>query len=151
MAAIASIGSESEEGAGAQDVALAIASPATIAQGTRFVFTLNVPTWDPAHKLLDQLDEASKVGQFKLLRAQFEVGEAGNKHVQGAVQFATNKRYAALRAFIPGAHWEAMKDRGAAAFLYCEKTDSLPPEGERRSVKFGEIKCEAPCVLCGTK
>lgn len=146
----ASVASSSDDEAAHDELAITIPA-ATRTQGTRWTFTLNVAAWDAAHRVLDELEEHAKKGLFKTLRAQLEVGENGNKHVQGAAAFASNKRFAALKTLIPGAHWEAMIARGNQAFLYCEKTDSLPPEGERRSIAFGEIKCKRPCALCGTK
>lgn len=50
-----------------------------------------------------------------------EVGEAGTKHLQGAVNFKGTRRLAAVKKLLPRAHWEPMKAKGAEGFDYCKK------------------------------
>lgn len=60
-----------------------------------------------------------------------EVGESGTKHLQGYFVFAKNKRLAALREFLPRAHWEKAKGSHEQNFNYCSKDGDYDEFGVR--------------------
>lgn len=55
---------------------------------------------------------------------QMEIGEEGTEHFQGYLEFSTPKRLAAMKKFIPGAHFEARKGTREQARDYCMKADT---------------------------
>jgi len=60
----------------------------------------------------------------------FEVGEHGLKHIQGYIEFATNKEFTAVRRIIPGAHWEPRMGSQEQARWYCMKDGNFAEIGE---------------------
>ena len=61
-----------------------------------------------------------------------EVSSTGTPHLQGYVQFASNKRLSGVRKLLPTAHWELAKGDAGANYAYCSKDQQFEEIGERR-------------------
>lgn len=55
---------------------------------------------------------------------QREKGEQGTEHFQGYVEFSTKKTFAALKTWLPTAHFEVRKGTREQARNYCMKEDT---------------------------
>lgn len=86
----------------------------------RWCFTLNY-TIDNAPGLLTY--DSVKMGY--LIYSE-EIGDAGNVHFQGYVEFRVKKRLTALKKMseFDGAHWEVAKGTAAENREYCSKSDT---------------------------
>lgn len=90
-----------------------------MAQGKKYVFTLNNPTVGDKVKLQTLVALNDKV---KYIVYGEEVGESGTPHYQGAIHFKTNHRLSAVKATLPfGCHIEIQKARDDLAIDYCKK------------------------------
>lgn len=85
-----------------------------MAQGKYWCFTLNNPESD-----LGQWPETVKYAVY-----QGEIGESGNYHFQGYVEFYSNQRLSALKELVPGAHWEKRRGTAEQAREYAMKEES---------------------------
>lgn len=82
-------------------------------------FTLNNPE-------LGENELELKLVPYRYLVFQLEAGESGTPHYQGFIEFDESERFAAVRARLPGAHWEPKSKNSTReqARDYCKK-----PEG----------------------
>lgn len=96
-------------------------------QGMNWCFTLNnyQETEVRAVEFLGQL------AGTKWCVYGYEVGTSGTPHLQGYMQFEQNKRLAALRQFVPRAHWEKARGSHQANFVYCTKDGVFKEFGTR--------------------
>jgi len=83
-------------------------------RSTRWVFTLHNPK--------DRGCVTVELQDVDLLFWQAEQSHhTMREHLQGAVQFATSKSFAQVRAMMPQAHWETMLGTLEEAVFYCTK------------------------------
>jgi len=70
----------------------------------------------------------------------FEVAKSGTKHLQGYIEFATPKKFNALKNAFPKIHWEKRKKTAKQASDYCKKdgdyweTGVLSAQGKRSDI-----------------
>jgi len=79
-----------------------------------YVFTLNNP-------------ESNDLPDFQHARYivwQLEKGENGTKHIQGYIELSSPRRIAALKKWLPRAHFETRKGSREQARDYCRKEDT---------------------------
>ena len=99
-----------------------------MAQGTRWVFTLNNYSDDDLARL-NELD-------VKYLVYGKEVGESGTPHLQGFCIFNSNKRFNAAKAAIGArCHLEVSKGTSEQASQYCKKDGNFVERGDFPSSK----------------
>lgn len=79
-----------------------------------YVFTLNNPA---ANELPSHPHE-------RYVCWQLERGESGTPHLQGYIELSTACRLAAMRSWLPGAHFETRKGTRDQARAYCQKEDT---------------------------
>lgn len=91
-------------------------------QGRHWVFTWNNYDDDFRTKLVHASDELVRYEVY-----QEEIGEQGTPHIQGYVEFARPVRLAALKKWLPSAHWEARLGTRDQARAYCMKDDTRRP------------------------
>lgn len=96
-----------------------------MSQSRNWCFTLNNPPDD------FELDNS----RVRYSIYQLEKGSSGTPHIQGYVSFQCSKRLAAVRAYVPGAHWEIRQGTEAQASAYCSKDEGRLAE----PVVFGTI------------
>lgn len=72
----------------------------------------------------DTLFDWSDIPDCRYAIYQEEVGENGNYHHQGYVEFNRPKRLAALKKILAGAHWEPRRGTRESAREYCSKSAS---------------------------
>jgi len=58
-----------------------------------------------------------------------KVGEGGTPHLQGYIEFKTQKRITAVRKLIPRAHWEKPQGSQEQASVYCKKDGDFTEHG----------------------
>lgn len=68
-----------------------------------WMLTLNNPVTETIESLYKQLCADFGTGQV-------EIGESGTLHIQAVFWFKNQKRFGALKAAVPGGHWEAVKN-----------------------------------------
>lgn len=83
-------------------------------QGRYWCFTLNNPQ--------PEEDPNTWGGSFCIW--QLERGEEGTPHYQGYIIFKGNKRFNAIKAINPRAHWDIRRGTHQQAVDYCSKTDT---------------------------
>lgn len=95
-------------------------------QSKYWVYTLNNPTtptdWN---------------GKVKYAVYQNEIGESGTPHEQGYLEFAENKRLAALKKILPTAHFEVRRGTAQQARDYAMKDDTRAPGVNQGPFHFG--------------
>lgn len=92
-------------------------------QTNAWCFTLNSPT-----QLLDFNVDAPE-GKVRYAIYQHEIGESGNEHFQGYVEFYRSIRLGGVRKIFPGAHWEPRRGTREQARDYCRKQDGTYLDG----------------------
>lgn len=86
-----------------------------------WLFTLN----NPEKKIMSDLSEGKPnfgVGVIRYL-IQEEMGKNKTHHLQGAIQFKSEREFNTVRSYLPKAHWEKSRSL-AASFRYCGKIDT---------------------------
>ncbi len=86
-----------------------------------WLFTLN----NPDKKIMSEMSEGKPnfgVGVVRYL-IQEEMGKEGTHHLQGAIQFKTEREFNTVKSYLPTAHWEKSRSL-AASFRYCGKIDT---------------------------
>lgn len=91
------------------------------ARSRTWVFTLNNPT--------AALDEHSFNRAYVVY--QYEVGDSGTPHFQGAVYFASARTLAQVKKIMPTAHWETMRGTWQEAYNYATKDESRHGDQEQ--------------------
>lgn len=82
-----------------------------------------------------KLTDWSKVGASYCVVGVETCPKTGKSHLQGYLEFETNKRLSALKKIDPEAHFEPRKGTGAQAAEYCKK--------EKNWTEYGQIRvCE---------
>lgn len=79
-----------------------------------WVFTLNNP----------EGDLNTNVDDLRWVIWQLEQGENGTYHFQGHAQFSATKRLAAVKRWLPRAHWEPRRGTAEQANAYASKQDT---------------------------
>lgn len=92
----------------------------------RWVFTLNGYAESDVERLRLGGDAG---GGVVYLCGQREIGDSGNRHIQGLVCFRDPVWLTGVRKFLPGAHFEVMRGTLQQAEAYCTKEETRDPEG----------------------
>lgn len=85
----------------------------------RWCFTINNPTQDETPEYVKSQLESGK--GYKYLVFQLEAGSEGTPHYQGFVIFDGNRRFSAIRGYLPRAHWEKANGSSSQNRHYCTK------------------------------
>lgn len=92
-------------------------------------YTLNNPLLDEAGMLLH--DGSNRViAGVKWHVWQYEIGETGTPHIQGALVFKDRVSFDVARRRLPGCHIEWMTRAPAEARRYCMLPEGAPPDGK---------------------
>lgn len=78
----------------------------------------------------NEIDDLANWDQVTYLVYGKEVGDNGTPHLQGYVEFKTNKKYGTIKKKIPRAHMEARKGTAKQAADYCKKDGNFTEVGE---------------------
>jgi len=82
--------------------------------GTKYLFTLN--NYTP-----EEVDFLKSDDEYKYIIFGYEQGESGTPHLQGYIQFKSNKRITGLKKYLSRAHWEKQKGTNEQARDYSTK------------------------------
>lgn len=88
-------------------------------------FTIN----NPSEEEIEQISflEGTPDCPYSYICWQFERGSGeGTKHVQGYIEFKTEKRFDTVKEFIPRGHWERRRGTAVEAIAYCSKGPEEP-------------------------
>jgi len=88
-----------------------------------YVFTLNNWTMEEYKQILEL--------NYKYIIIGDEVGENGNPHLQGYIQFASPTSFNTIKHHIPKGHIEKAKGSARANYEYCSKEKIFYEEGDR--------------------
>ncbi|MEM4959609.1 MAG: hypothetical protein QXX12_07065 [Nanopusillaceae archaeon] len=94
-----------------------------MSRGYNFCYTLNNYTEEDAVLL-------SRQGVYSV--QGYECGASGTKHIQGYIQFNTQKRLSTLKKIHPRVHWEVQRGTDDQAIAYCKKTGNFKEFGTRK-------------------
>lgn len=98
-------------------------------QSRDWILTINNPVVEDVSTLFNEDVHRSFVGQY-------ERGESGNLHIQGAISYRRSVRLARVRRDFPGCHAETRRGTRAQLLAYVTKEETR--EGDREPWHFGE-------------
>lgn len=109
-----------------------------------WVFTLNNPE---QHGIVD--NELPLHSKEKYIVWQFEVGANGTPHLQGYIELTAPCRLAAMKEWLPSAHFAMREGTRDQAREYCMKQDETYRAGpwERGVFGRGEHACMHACSV----
>ena len=104
-----------------------------------FCFTLNNYNDDDIKLVLND-----KPTYVRYVIIGFEIGESGTPHLQGYTEFESPKRLAALKKWLPTAHWEPRRGDREIARLYCMKGIQTKDEWYSLDKEGNELRNNGP-------
>lgn len=96
-----------------------------IGDSKKWCFTLN----NPVRLQVEYLKSGTLRSMCKRLVWQWEKGESGNIHIQGALEFWKRQRPMGACKELHGAHWEKMRAKGDEAYVYASKEETREDTG----------------------